>query len=103
MTTAMMLPVADAMDRTGYKAIDLMSAIQFDVSVRYLKEDPWQRLRLMRERVTQTRLQSAMRSKSLLSFDVQADDINDLWLQCLAKNGIRRLRAIDALSDLDNI
>ena len=98
MTTAMMLPAADAMDRSGFEAIDLMSAIQFDVCVRYLKEDPWQRLRLMRERVTRTKMQSAMRSKSLLSFDVQPDDVNYLWLECLAKNGIRRVRAIDALS-----
>ncbi len=103
MTTAMMLPVAEAMDRSGFEAIDLMSAIQFDVCVRYLKEDPWQRLRLMRERVTRTKLQSAMRSKSLLSFDVQPDDVNYLWLECLAKNGIRRVRAIDALCDLDNV
>jgi len=103
MTTAMMLPVAEKMDRAGFEAIDLMSAIQFDVCVRYLKEDPWQRLRLMRERVTRTRMQSAMRSKSLLSFDVQPDDVNFLWLECLAKNGIRRVRVIDALSDLDNI
>ena len=103
MTTAMMLPVAETMDRAGFEAIDLMSAIQFDVCVRYLKEDPWQRLRLMRERVTRTKIQSAMRSKSLLSFDVQPDDVNYLWLECLAKNGIRRVRAIDALSDLDNI
>jgi len=103
MTTAMMLPVAARMDRIGFEAIDLMSAIQFDVCVRYLKEDPWQRLRLMRERVTRTKMQSAMRSKSLLSFDVQPDDVNFLWLECLAKNGIRRVRVIDALSDLDNI
>ena len=103
MTTAMMLPVADAMDRSRFEAIDLMSAIQFDVCVRYLKEDPWQRLRLMRSRVTRTKMQSAMRSKSLLSFDVQPDDVNYLWLECLAKNGIRRVRAIDALSDLDNV
>ncbi len=103
MTTAMMLPVAESMDRIGFETIDLMSAIQFDVCVRYLKEDPWQRLRLMREKVTRTRLQSAMRSKSLLSFDVQPDDVNFLWLECLARNGIRRVRAIDALSDLDNV
>ena len=103
MTTAMMLPVADRMDRAGFEAIDLMSAIQFDVCVRYLKENPWERLRLMRRRVTRTRMQSAMRSKSLLSFDVQPDDVNFLWLECLARNGIRRVRAIDALSDLDNI
>lgn len=103
MTTAMMLPVAEQMDRAGFEAIDLMSAIQFDVCVRYLREDPWQRLRLMRQKVTRTRMQSAMRSKSLLSFDVQPDDVNTLWLECLAKNGVRRVRAIDALSDLDNI
>ncbi|MEK7876142.1 MAG: pyruvate carboxylase subunit B [Pseudomonadota bacterium] len=103
MTTAMMLPVAEQMDRAGFEAIDLMSAIQFDVCVRYLKEDPWQRLRLMRQKVTRTRMQSVMRSKSLLSFDVQPDDVNYLWLECLAKNGIRRVRAIDGLSDLDNI
>lgn len=103
MTTAMMLPVAEIMDRAGFETIDLMSAIQFDVCVRYLKENPWERLRLMRQRVTRTRMQSAMRSKSLLSFDVQPDDVNFLWLECLAKNGIRRVRAIDALSDMDNI
>lgn len=103
MTTAMMLPVAEKMDRAGFETIDLMSAIQFDVCVRYLKEDPWQRLRLMRQKVTRTKMQSAMRSKSLLSFDVQPDDVNYLWLECLAKNGIRRVRAIDALADLDNI
>jgi len=103
MTTAMMLPVAEQMDRAGFEAIDLMSAIQFDVCVRYLKEDPWQRLRLMRQKVTRTRMQSAMRSKSLLSFDVQPDDVNYLWIECLAKTGVRRVRAIDALGDLDNI
>jgi oxaloacetate decarboxylase alpha subunit len=103
MTTAMMLPVAQMMDRIGFEAIDLMSAIQFDVCVRYLKENPWERLRLMRARVTRTRMQSAMRSRSLLSFDVQPDDVNYLWLECLARNGIRRVRAIDALCDMDNI
>jgi oxaloacetate decarboxylase alpha subunit len=103
MTTAMMLPVAERMDRVGFETIDLMSAIQFDVCVRYLREDPWQRLRLMRQKVTRTRMQSAMRSKSLLSFDVQPDDVNYLWLECLARNGIRRVRAIDALADFDNI
>jgi oxaloacetate decarboxylase (Na+ extruding) subunit alpha len=53
--------------------------------------------------VTRTKMQSAMRSKSLLSFDVQPDDVNFLWLECLAHNGIRRVRAIDALADLDNV
>src|SRR3972149_79429 len=86
MTTAMMLPVAEQMDRAGFEAIDLMSAIQFDVCVRYLKEDPWQRLRLMRQKVTRTRMQSAMRSKRLLSFDVQPDDVNYLWVRFPARD-----------------
>jgi len=103
MTTAMMLPVAEKMDRCGFETIDLVSAIQFDVCVRYLKENPWERIRLMREKVTRTRMQSAMRSKSLMSFDVQPDDINYLWIERLAANGIRRVRCIDALCDLDNI
>ena len=73
MTTAMMLPVAERMDRCGFETIDLVSAIQFDVAIRYLKENPWERIRLMRERVRNTRMQSAMRSKSLMSFDVQPE------------------------------
>ena len=92
MSAAMMLPIADKLDRAGFECIDVpIGGVHVDVCVRYLKEDPWERLRLMRKRVTHTPLQSAMRSKSLLSFDVQADDINFLWMDCLAKNGIRRL------------
>ncbi|MCC6531905.1 MAG: pyruvate carboxylase subunit B [Burkholderiales bacterium] len=103
MTTAMMLPVAEAMDRIGFEAIDLIGGSAFDVSVRYLKEDPWERIRLMRQKVTRTKMQGSMRSRSLLAFDIQPDDVNFLWLECLAKNGIRRVRTIDALCDYDNI
>lgn len=102
MTTAMMLPVAEKMDRIGFEAIDLMGGPQFDVCVRYLKENPWERIRLMRQKVTRTKMQWAMRSTSLLSFDVQPEDVNFLWLECLAKNGIRRVRVNDALCHWDN-
>jgi oxaloacetate decarboxylase (Na+ extruding) subunit alpha len=103
MTTAMMLPVAERLDRIGFDAIDLMGLIQFDVCVRYLKENPWERVRLMRERVTRTPMQSSIRSKSLTGFDVVPNDILLLWTERLIARGLRRVRAFDALADLDNI
>ncbi|HSQ02789.1 MAG TPA: carboxylase, partial [Burkholderiales bacterium] len=87
MTTAMMLPVAERMDRIGFETIDLVGGPQFDVCVRYLREDPWERIRLMRQKMQRTRMQWAMRGKSLLSFDIQPDDVNYLWLECMARNG----------------
>src|SRR5438034_9716474 len=89
MTTAMMLPIAQQMDRIGFDQIDLVGTIQFDVCVRYLKEDPWQRVRLMRERVQITPLRALLRSKNLLSFDILADDVNELWVERLVANGFR--------------
>ena len=103
MTTAMMAPVAEKMDRAGFEAIDLMGGPQFDTCVRYLRENPWERLRQMRQRITRTKLQGIMRSKNLLTFDVQPDDINYLWLECLAKNGIRRVRTMEPMLDVDTI
>ena len=103
MTTAMMLPVAERMDRIGFDAIDLMGLIQFDVAVRYLKENPWERVKLVRENVTRTPMQSSIRSKSLTGFDVVPNDVLLLWCERLIANGLRRVRAFDALADLDNI
>src|SRR5213075_1464639 len=80
MTTAHMLPIAGHMDRIGFQRIDLAGTIQFDVCVRYLKEDPWERMRLMRQRITNTPLSSFTRSKNLVSFDVVPDDIVELWV-----------------------
>ena len=103
MTTAMMLPIAGKLDRAGFEVIDLMSGVQFDAAIRYLREDPWERIRLMRERVTRTPLQANLRSKSILSFDRLPDDINALWIERLIANGIGSVRAFDALNDMDNI
>jgi len=103
MTTAMMLPVCERLDRIGYAAIDLMGMVQFDVCVRYLKEDPWERVRLVRQRIGQVPLKAYMRSKSLLGFDVLPDDVNALWVERLVANGIGMVCAFDALADLDNI
>lgn len=103
MTTAMMLPIASTMDSIGFDAIDLMGLIQFDVSIRYLKENPWERVRLMRAAITRTPMQSSIRSKSLIGFDIVPNDVLLLWGERLVANGLRRIRAFDALADLDNI
>jgi oxaloacetate decarboxylase (Na+ extruding) subunit alpha len=103
MTTAHMLPVAELMDRIGFQRIEAIAAIQFDVCVRFLKEDPWQRVRLLRERIRHTRLSSFLRSKNLVSFDFVADDIVAFWVERLVANGIRDIGSFDGLNDVDNM
>jgi oxaloacetate decarboxylase alpha subunit len=103
MSTAMMLPIAERLDQAGFHAIDMMGSIQFDVCVRYLKENPWDRLRLMRRRIRQTPLKGGLRSKSLVTFRVLPDDVVHLWVRLLVKHGIRKLSVFDALFDLDNV
>ena len=68
MRTAWMLPIAERLDKAGFHALDFMGSIQFDVCVRYLKENPWERLRLMKERMPRTPFKGGIRSKSLLTF-----------------------------------
>ncbi|MDA8108221.1 MAG: pyruvate carboxylase subunit B [Betaproteobacteria bacterium] len=103
MTTAHMLPVAERMDRCGFAQIDLAGAIQFDVCVRYLREDPWLRVRLMRERCQQTPLRALIRSRNIMSFDLVPDDIIELWVERLVANGFRVVGAFDGLNDVDNM
>ncbi len=103
MTTAHMLPIAERMDRIGLARIDLAGTIQFDVCVRYLKEDPWERMRLMRQRITRTPLSSFTRSKNLVAFDVLPDDIVELWVERLVANGFREIGTFDGLNDVDNM
>lgn len=103
MTTAMMLPVARRMDRCGFAQIDLAGTIQFDVCVRFLKENPWQRVRLMREHVLNTPLRALVRSKNLISFDILPDDIIELWVERLVANGFRVVGAFDGLNDVENM
>lgn len=103
MSTAMILPIAERLDRAGFDAIEVAGAVQFDAAVRYLRENPWERIRLLRERIRTTPLQALIRSKCVLGFDLQPDDISNLWVERLVANGIRRFVAFDGLHDLENI
>jgi len=103
MTTPMMLPIAEQLDRAGYDGIQLLGPIGFDVCVRYLKENPWERLRLMRERLPRTPLASGIRSNNGITFGLVPEDVVHLWVELLVRNGIRWFGAFDALADFDNI
>lgn len=103
MTTAHMLPVAEDMDRIGFERIDIAGTIQFDVCVRFLKEDPWERIRQMRKRLVRTPMSSFTRSKSIMSFDFVPDDIVELWVERLVANGVREIGTFDGLNDVDNM
>lgn len=103
MTTAHMVPVLERMSRAGFTSIDLMGAIQFDVCVRYLKEDPWERVRLAHRTAPNAPFRTLIRSKNIISFDVLPDDIVELWVERLYANGFRVIGSFDGLNDVDNI
>jgi oxaloacetate decarboxylase alpha subunit len=103
MTTAHMLPVARMMDDIGFQRLDVIAAAEFDACVRYLKEDPWERVRLLCERFTRTPLSSFLRSKNLVAFDFVPDDIVELWVERLVANGLKEVGTFDGLNDLDNM
>jgi oxaloacetate decarboxylase alpha subunit len=94
MRTGMMLPVAERLDRAGFEAIEIMSSAFYKKCVRDLKDDPWERIRQLAQRIKKTPLRS-IRSRSMLAFQLTAPAIADLWLERLAANGITELRTSD--------
>ncbi|MBI2316001.1 MAG: carboxylase, partial [Betaproteobacteria bacterium] len=103
MTTAMMLPILPAMDRAGFDAIECMSTSAMDSCVRYLKENPWDRLRLLRERIKRTPMQKI---GGCLGHSVgkalMPDDMLELYYRTCAAGGIHRLFILDGLNDIRN-
>ena len=89
-----MLPVAERLDHAGFEAIEVMSSAFYKKCVRDLRDDPWERLRLLRERIKKTPLRS-IRSRAMLAFQITPSAVADLWLERLAANGIRELRTSD--------
>ena len=103
MTNAMFLPYLHRMDEMGFDWIDLVGGAVFDVCVRYLREDPWQRMRLTAQRVTKTPLNVWTRGQSLFTFEFFPDDIVELTVRRCAANGMARYTCYDALNDVRNI
>ncbi len=94
MTTGMMLPIVENIDRAGFEAFELLSSAFFKKAVRDLKEDLWERTRLVARRAKKTPLR-AIRSRSMLAFQITPAAITELWLERLAANGITELRTSD--------
>ena len=103
MTTAMMRDIGPLLDRAGFEAIDLVGGAVFDVAVRYLREDPWERMRILSAWITETPLIVHHRGQSLFTFEFFADDVVELTAERIAANGIRYHTTYDALNDIRNL
>jgi oxaloacetate decarboxylase alpha subunit len=103
MTNAMILPIVRQMDAVGFDWINLEGGAVFDVCVRFLHEDPWERMRLVAERATQTPVDIMTRGQSLFTFRFFADDVVELTIRRIRANGMKRITIYDALNDTRNL
>jgi oxaloacetate decarboxylase alpha subunit len=99
MTTGMMLPIAEAMDRAGFDAIELISSSHLKKCVRELKEDPWARVKLMRQRITRTPLR--LNAGRFSAFDLTPKSMYRLFMERMAANGIREARISEEWNELE--
>lgn len=103
MRTEDMLPICDKLDKVGYWSLEVWGGATFDACVRFLKEDPWQRLRDLKQALPNTRLQMLLRGQNLLGYRHYADDVVKAFVEKSAENGIDVFRVFDALNDLRNL
>ncbi len=103
MRTDDMLPICDKLDKVGFWSLEVWGGATFDACVRYLKEDPWQRLRQLKQALPNTRLQMLLRGQNLLGYRHYADDVVTAFVERAAENGIDVFRIFDALNDLRNL
>jgi oxaloacetate decarboxylase (Na+ extruding) subunit alpha len=103
MRTEHMLPIAERMDRAGFLSMQAIALVQFDASVLFLNQDPFERIRLLRERITRTPMRGAIRSNLMRGFFPVADDVTDLFVERQIANGIREVGVFDALLCADNL
>ena len=103
MPTEIMLPIIDKMDEIGYNAVECWGGATFDSCLRFLKEDPWVRLRKLREGFKNTKLQMLLRGQNLLGYSHYADDVVEYFVQKSIANGIDIIRIFDCLNDLRNL
>jgi len=103
MRTEDMLPICERLDQIGYWSLEVWGGATFDTCVRFLKEDPWERLRLLRQALPNTRLQMLLRGQNLLGYRHYADDVVCSFVKQAAENGIDVFRIFDAMNDLRNL
>ena len=103
MTTEQMLPIIDKMDKVGYHAVECWGGATFDASLRFLHEDPWMRLRKLRDGFKNTKLQMLFRGQNILGYRPYADDVVEYFVQKSIANGIDIIRIFDCMNDLRNL
>ncbi|MEF7611583.1 oxaloacetate decarboxylase subunit alpha [Enterococcus casseliflavus] len=103
MPTSDMLPILKTMDQAGYHALEMWGGATFDACLRFLNEDPWERLRAIRKEVKSTKLQMLLRGQNLLGYKNYADDVVADFVTKSVENGIDILRLFDALNDVRNL
>lgn len=103
MPTELMLPIVDKMDKVGYHSVECWGGATFDACLRFLKEDPWERLRKLRDGFKNTKLQMLFRGQNILGYRHYADDVVEYFVQKSIANGIDIIRIFDCLNDLRNL
>lgn len=103
MRTEEMLPVADQLDKVGYYSLECWGGATFDSCLRFLNEDPWERLRKLRKAMPNTKLQMLLRGQNILGYKHYADDVVDMFVKKSIENGIDIIRIFDALNDTRNM
>ena len=103
MRTEDMLPIAQKLDAVGYWSLEVWGGATFDTCLRFLKEDPWERLRALRAAMPNTKLQMLLRGQNLVGYRHYADDVLERFIERSAANGIDVFRIFDALNDIRNI
>ena len=98
-----MLPIIDKMDKVGYHSVECWGGATFDASLRFLKEDPWERLRKLRDGFKNTKLQMLFRGQNILGYNHYADDVVEYFVQKSIANGIDIIRIFDCFNDLRNL
>lgn len=103
MRIGQMLPVLEQLDEVGYEALECWGGATFDSCLRFLNEDPWERLRTLKAHVKNTPLQMLLRGQNLLGYKHYAGDVVDAFVKKAKENGIDRIRVFDALNDPENM
>ena len=103
MSTYDMLPIAEKMDRIGFYSMEVWGGATFDAPLRFLREDPWERLRLLREKIKKTKLQMLLRGQNIVGYKHYPDDVVEKFVELAYKNGVDIFRVFDALNDVRNM
>lgn len=103
MPTEEMLPIVDKMDKIGYYAVECWGGATFDSCLRFLKEDPWERLRKLKDGFKNTKLQMLFRGQNILGYNHYSDDVVEYFVQKCVSNGIDIIRIFDCLNDVRNL